>query len=324
MSLFKTVCLALLACCLNLPGLADEPAPIYHMVTVPIVNGEIAFNSKEDFDEAMKVGFFRIKAPDDLNLEAGRKFAREFTSNPRYNQFGILNIANGYMQSQKLQSVRFSLEREYWNKCHIAQQEVDGPPNYSPELQELGHKMGVIGSQVLKNILQNFDLPEDLWFEATAGSSHGEGSIFLVFHCYDPKLSSRPEGLAAHKDWGHIALLDVTEPGLEAKIDGEWRSLYIEDGYLIVNFGYPLEKLLPGVTASEHRVIIQKEKMRTSIVLFIDPRVGPFREGVASQQNEGYIYDWDPVERKLINGESTVSFFERLSALLYGVDQSGK
>jgi isopenicillin N synthase-like dioxygenase len=294
------------------------------MVTATIVDGEVVFSTDADFQEAMKVGFFRIKAPADLNLEAGRHFARTFTSNPRYQQFGVLDVVNGYLQSEIVQTVRFALERDNWNKCHVDQKEVAGPPNFSPEVQELGHRINEIGVQVLRSILKRHHLPMDLWFEATAGCAHGEGSCFIKFNCYDPKLSSMPYGVGPHKDWGHVSLLDVTEPGLEAKIDGVWRSLFVEDGYLIVNFGYVLEKLLPGVTASEHRVITQKEKMRTSTVVFCDPRVGPYRDGVAPQEKVGYVYDWDAAQQKLVNGEPTTSFFGKLSALLYGENQKGK
>lgn len=303
---------------------AEEAAsPIYHMVTVPIIDGEVVFNSDEDFQEAMRVGFFRIKAPEHLNLEIGRLFARTFTLNPRYNQFGVLDVVNGYLQSEIAQTVRFTLERDHWNKCYVNQQEVEGPPNYPLEIQELGNQLNEIGIQVLRSILQRYELPAHLWFEATAGASHGKGSLFVLFNCYDPKLGSKAYGVGAHKDWGHVSILDVTEPGLEAKIDGVWRSLFVEEGYLIVNFGYVLEKLLPGVAACEHRVVAQKETMRTSTVVFIDPRVGPYQQGVTAQENEGYVYDWDPIEKKLVNGEPTTAFFEKLSTVLYGENQSG-
>ena len=57
--------------------------------------------------------------------------------------------------------------------------------------------------------------------------------------------------------------------------------------------------------------------MRTSFILFINPRIGPYRKGGVTQREEGYVYDWDPVEGKLVNGETTTSFFAKLSALLY-------
>lgn len=58
-------------------------------------------------------------------------------------------------------------------------------------------------------------------------------------------------------------------------MDGTWSSLHIEDGYLIFNFGIVLEKSLSEVTASEHSVVKQKDKMRISIIDVADPRVGP-------------------------------------------------
>ncbi len=92
---------------------------------------------------------------------------------------------------------------------------------------------------------------------------------------------------------------------------------HMENGYLTINFGYPLEKLLPGVKASNHRVVAQKEKMRTSTVVFIDPRVGAFRKS----EKVGHVYDWDATKKTLINGEPTTAFFKTLSDRLYGAKQ---
>lgn len=155
-------------------------SPDYHMVTVSIANGEVLFDSDDDFLEATKVGFFRIKAPSDLNLEAGRIFAKTFTSNSRYNQFGVLDVVNGYLLSGIAQTVRFALERAHWNKCYVNLQEVEGSPIFSPEIQELGYKINEIGILVLRSILKQYELPKNLWFEATAGASHGEGSLFKI------------------------------------------------------------------------------------------------------------------------------------------------
>lgn len=297
-----------------------EASATYQMVTARIDNGEVLFPSNDDFQEAMKVGFFRIKAPYILDLELGRTFARTFTKDSRYNTFGILDSTqvNGYLQSDLNQSIRMSLERDYWDKCHMGGQETNGPPNYPLELQELGHQLNDVGVMVLRAILKLYDIPESLWFKATAGSSEAEGSHFLVFNCYDPQYAAKPMGVGAHKDWGYITVLDAVEPGLEAKIDGEWKPLHLEEGYLVINFGYPLQKLLPSVNASEHRVVVQTEKMRTTTVAFIDPRIGPFRPGVESEDPEGYVYDWDPIQQELVNGETTRAFFERKSLELFG------
>lgn len=294
---------------------------VYHMVTATMVDEKVHFPSKEAFHEAISVGFFRIKAPEEMDLKAGRAFAKTFTSNPRYNQFGVLDVVNGYLQSEQNQTVRFSLERDYWDKCHVNGKEVEGPCNYPPEIQRLGHQMQAVGIKVLNSILKKFKVPNELWFEATGGSAFGEGSHFLLFNCYDPQNGAfKPHGVGPHKDWGHITVLDAAEDGLEAEIDGVWRSVHPEDGYLTINFGYPLEKLLPKVKASNHRVITQTDKMRTSIVAFIDPRIGSYRNHLG-QEGEGMVYDLE--EGKLRNGQTTVSFFNHLSELLFGPYQSG-
>ncbi|MCH9631028.1 MAG: hypothetical protein S4CHLAM37_10400 [Chlamydiia bacterium] len=313
----RALCLIILF----ITSLKAEELPTYHMITADYQNDEVFFHSADDFKEAMHAGFFRIKVPEDFNLECGREFARSFNDIPKYNQFGMLDVVNGYLQSKVAQTVRFTLERDHWGVCHKNKQLVQGPSNYPLEVQKLGHQISHMGVQVLRSILKGFGIPKDLWFQATGGASEGEGSQYLLFNCYDPKIHGRKEGLGEHKDWGYIALLDATTPGLQAKIDGKWRAIPSEDGYLIINFGYPLEKLLPEVKASEHRVAVQNEEMRTSTVVFIDPRVGPFRSTVKTNQKEGYVYDWDANERKLINPESTISFFTRLSNELYGEDQ---
>lgn len=293
------------------------------MVTATLENDKVCFPSQEAFSEAISVGFFRIKAPSEMDLKIGRAFAQTFTSIPKYNQFGVLDVVNGYLQSEQNQTIRFTLERDNWDKCHVNQKESKGTSNYPSEIQKLGHQMHEIGIKVLKSILEEFKIPKELWFEATGGSTEGEGSHFLLFNCYDPKNGNlKTHGVAPHKDWGHITVLDATEKGLEAEIKGIWKSIYLEDGYLTINFGYPLEKLIPAVKASNHRVITQMDKMRTSIVAFVDPRVGPYRKHL-ERQDVGMVYDWNEKQGRLENGETTTSFFTKLSNSLYGQDQSG-
>lgn len=302
-------------------------APIYHMVTANLVDGEVQFPSDAAFHEAVNVGFFRIPAPKDMDLKVGELFAKTFTSEPKYHQFGVLDVVNGYLQSEESkgnQTVRFTLERDNWNKCHVNQKEVQGPSNYPVEVQKLGHHMHEVGVKVLRSILGKFNVPKEIWFDATGGASDGEGSHFLLFNSYDPKNSAdKAFGVAPHKDWGHLTVLYATEEGLEAEIDGIWRSIFVEEGFLTINFGYPLEKLLPEVKASNHRVVTQTISKRTSIVAFIDPRVGPFRDHL-KRDDCGMVYDWDVNKRKLINGQTTLSFFTELSNRLYGANQSGK
>lgn len=288
-----------------------ESFPTYSMVSASLKDDEVVFTSQKEFDEAMSVGFFRIQTPQDLDVEVGRAFARTFTTNSRYTSFGMIDQINGFLRSDIAQSVRFSLERDYWNR------QVDGAPIFPPEIQELANKMQAIGIKVLQCILRKFALPEELWFKATAGASHNEGSHYLVFNCYDPKDGKKEAGLGEHKDWGHITVLDANAPGLQAKVGGVWHTLATEEGFLIINFGEPLEKLLPQIKASEHRVLLQRDKMRTSTVAFIDPRGGPFRQGVQAEDKEGHVYDWDPVKRALINGQSTNAYFAEMSNRLF-------
>lgn len=307
----------------------------YHMVTAIIENEELAFSTAEEFDEAVRVGFFRIQSSEDLRdlLEYGRFFAKNFTKISKYNQFGVLDVVNGYLQSERAQTVRFTLEEINWNKTHINQAEVaHGESNYPEKIQILGHKLKSIGTKVLKSVLRKFGIPESLWRQATAGAVDGDGSNYLLFNCYDPKLNFKPDGVGQHKDWGHITVLDAIQPGLEAFIEGEFLPIEVEDGFLTINFGEPLQKLLPGINASLHRVVTQHDAMRTSTVMFVDPRVGSYAKmssllgsnDVPDEEKQGYVYDWDSEQKKLINGEPTVAYFSRLSARLYGENQSEK
>lgn len=166
-------------------------------------------------------------------------------------------------------------------------------------------------------------MPEDRWFQATAGAVADEGSYYLNFNCYDPKVGGeKPFGVGAHTDWSYLTVLDVVDEGLEAEINGEWRSLPLEEGYLTINFGEPLQKLLPGVKACNHRVITQTKKMRTSTVMFVDPRVGLYRASAAKygvgKDEVGVVWDWDRDTRKLMSGIPTLKYFEELSNSLYG------
>lgn len=281
------------------------------MVTARLEADEVVFENEQQFEEAMSVGFFRIKAPADLDLAVGRAFARSFTADLRYSSFGKIDEINGFLRSDKAQSVRFALERDYWNR------QVDGKAILPPEIQDLGNRMQEVGIKVLQSILRKFELPEALWFQATAGCSHNKGSHHLLFNCYDPKDGNRPDGLGAHKDWGHITVLDAHQPGLQAKVNGQWQNLLTEDGYLTINFGEPLEKLLPKVKASEHRVITQTQVLRTSTVAFIDPRCGPFHEDVACVDKQGHVYDWDPVTKTLVNGQTTIAYVDAMSKELF-------
>jgi hypothetical protein len=291
--------------------------PVYQMKTAEIVDDQLVFASTADFEEVLNVGFFRVKRPDDIDVAVTRKFAREFPYDPKYNQFGSIDPVSGYLIPGTSQTTRFCLERLYWDTVHWGTEPSLDTPNYSAAIQRTAHQLKGVGMTILQRILERFDLPRKLWSQATAGAIDDEASYYLCFNHYDPKEAGRPFGLGEHTDWGYITVLDVVEEGLEAEINGVWHLLRVEDGYLTINFGEPLQKLLPGVKASKHRVAVQTEKVRTSTVMFLDPRVGPYRAS-SGREGEGIVWDWDPIEQVLSNGMSTKEYFARQSQLLYG------
>ncbi|HXW53365.1 MAG TPA: 2OG-Fe(II) oxygenase family protein [Myxococcota bacterium] len=279
----------------------------YHMKTAEIRDdGKLVFASDADFDEALAVGFFRVKRPSEIDISKSRDFAHSFTQDKKYTEFGMLDFVNGYLLSEKSQSVRFCLERDNWDRA------------YPAPVKTVGHQMAEIGVKILGAILRKFELPEDIWFNATAGCSAGEGSFFLVFNHYDPKIIDKPHGLDAHTDWGYITVLDAVEEGLEVKINGEWQKLVTEDGFFIINFGEPLHRLLPMVSASLHRVPTQTKKIRTSTVLFLDPRMGKFRADSGHKDEVARVWDWDASSRELKNGQTSEEYAKAMSQRLYG------
>jgi hypothetical protein len=292
-------------------GVAAPATEVYHMRTAEIAFGELRFASVEDFDEALRVGFFRIKRPPNVSVNATRTLGRTFPDDIRYSGFGMIDIVNGYLLSKKSQGPRFQLDRDHWEKV------------YSPEIQAEGKALADVGITILRAILRKFEVPPELWFQATSGAALGEGGQYLAFNHYDPRDTDKPFGLEAHTDWGYIAVLDSQDEGLEAQIDGEWRLLRIEEGFLTINFGGPLNKLLPKVNASLHRVITQTKKVRTSTVLFIDPRVGNFRKCSGHEDEAGMVWDWDPVTQQLVNGLSAAAYFDEKSYELHGEVSTG-
>jgi isopenicillin N synthase-like dioxygenase len=279
---------------------------MYHLVTAEIQDGELVFASDADFDEVLKVGFFRIKTPPHIDLSPTRLFAKQFFSAGLHADYKPLGLTDGYFESDKNQSVHLALERDNW---HLA---------YKPEVQLVGQQLADVGTTILRTILKKCGLPPALWFQATSGASENEGSYFLVVHNYDPRRAGdKPFGLREHRDWGYVTVLDTVDPGLEAEIRGRWEPITAEEGYLIINFGEPLHKLLPQVNSSKHRVTVQTQKCRTSTVVFIDPRVGPYR-AQSPKRDVGMVWDFDPQSQQLINGQTTLAYFEVVSDQLYG------
>lgn len=289
----------------------------YRMFQAEIKEGELVFPSKEAHDEAMRVGLFCIKT--DLNFKVGKQFARTFVDNPKYTQMGEISPVDGYLTSKEAQTVRLTLDEKNWKKCHVNGKEAVGEANYPKEIRKLGRGLKVLSSTILESVMRQNHVPQELWFKATGGCTHNEGSYFLMFNNYSPKLGDRPYGLGAHKDWGHISILRARQPGLEVEIDGQFYPVEPgEKDEVIVNFGYCLEKLLPHITACTHRVLTQKIEERISIVLFADPCVGPYREGVQCEDKEGHVYYYNPESNQLENPLTVVDFFKEKTKELYG------
>ncbi len=273
----------------------------YTMVEAYLNNNKLEFESEEDFKEAISVGFFKLKKPESVDLEAGRRFAKSFSQDKKYIDVGVLNIAEGLLTSKENQTVRFTLEKSNWAKY------------YSEEIQRMAHALNDIGIMVLGTCFDRIGIPQEDWDRASSGSINNNGSHFMLFNSYDPENAKEGvPGVVEHKDWSYVTVLDTFMPGLEAFIDGEFRPIRLEDGYLTINFGRPLELLTEDtkypVKASLHRVVTQKKDKRTSSVLFVDPNLS------------GKVWKYSK-KGGLHASQTTEEFFKKCSEEIYGEKQ---
>ncbi len=277
---------------------------VYQLKTVHYTGEGFEFRNSENFDEALKDGVFCIKRPDDVNIEEIRELANNFITDPTCLNFSSRS-SKGYIKSEDSQAIRFTLESDDWSFY---------PENIRMSVNNLQY----IGINIIKSILEKSSIPTELYFKATGGAIDGEGSYYMLLNYYDHKLI-KPMGLKAHTDWGLITILDVVSDGLQVETDGTWRTVSLEDGYLIVMVGESLKKLLPDqLNACNHRVLPQTEHPRTSVGMFINTRIGPFRERAKTKEKEGMISQWDPRLRTLVNPVSMAGIIAEASQRLYG------
>ncbi|MEI5100706.1 2OG-Fe(II) oxygenase family protein [Streptomyces sp. PmtG] len=236
-------------------------------------DGELLFTGPDGLRHALRDGFFYVRRPPGIDLEAGDRFARSFyrpAGDDPYRGFQRwtaeeLGRHQGYFRRDADQTEQFFLASAHWDRV------------YPRALADQARRMRDFALDVQRAVLARLDLPRELWDEATGHSLTGHGTHTLTFNHFRPEVAAR--GLNTHKDSGWVTVLRSTERGLEVDRDGHWLPIDPLPGTFIVNFGCALEILTRStatpVAAVAHRVVRQPptdgaKPDRFSYALFVD------------------------------------------------------
>jgi isopenicillin N synthase-like dioxygenase len=226
--------------------------------------GQLQFTSQDDLDRAWDLGIFYLKVPDELDMAAARQFGRElarpaspYRDTPKYGDF------EGFIALENNQQTKLALRRHHWDQHY---------PDY---IAEFGRQLDEIGVIVISEVLREAGIPESCWSKASGGYSAGAGTAFLNFVHYDTTHPN--QGLRPHTDYGFVTILDITAPGLQIQVDGEFVDVPVKPGHLAIHFGEALSFITcysrRQVGAVVHRVVSQKpeDPLRHGIVYFANP-----------------------------------------------------
>jgi isopenicillin N synthase-like dioxygenase len=224
----------------------------------------LVFPNPGDLDRAWDLGIFYLKTPDNLDLESARRFGRELMAPDSLHrqtpQYGELE---GFIALENNQQTKLALRRERWVQ------------HYPENIAAFGRQLDTIGVAIMSEVLHQSGIPEALWDRASGGYTTGGGDAFLNFVHYDTSIPNW--GLRPHTDYGFVTILDVSAPGLQIEIDGEFVDVPVLPGHLIINFGEALNFITAhsdrAVGAVTHRVLSQHatDPVRHGIVYFANP-----------------------------------------------------
>ena len=227
-------------------------------------NDRLVFGTSDDLDRAWRLGIFYLKVPTDITLRAARGFGHELVKRdspyrdiPQYGEF------EGFIALENNQQTKLALRRHHWDQHY---------PDY---IAEFGRQLDEIGVIVISEVLREAGIPELCWSQASGGYSAGAGTAFLNFVHYDTTHPN--QGLRPHTDYGFVTILDITAPGLQIQVDGEFVDVPVKPGHLAIHFGEALSFITcysrRQVGAVVHRVVSQKpeDPLRHGIVYFANP-----------------------------------------------------
>ena len=260
-----------------LPSLPDEHEasrrfPSWDMVRAHFDQGRLIFDRQQGLDRALAAGFFLLRIPGTLQLEASDRFARHFFQEQAggdlaaftgYKQRAIPGDYQGYFDREHDQWENFYIERRNWSVLPV-------------DVTHAGQGMADLGLAVLRSVLQHLKIPADQWPLVTGGLTAMQGHQMLAFNHFRPDKAVR--GSKFHRDSGWVTVLRSTSPGLLAYINGGLHSINPEPGHFIVNFGSSLEVLTAQmsrpVRANIHGVArtirTPGQAHRVSYVIFLD------------------------------------------------------
>ncbi len=112
-----------------------------------------------------------------------------------------------------------------------------------------------ISIQILKKILQKCGVNEKDWSEGTGGVTDDKGWVVYSIHHYRPHIEG--EGMAEHRDLGHVSVLYINQGGLQMQKDGKWIDVPPKENHFVINFGRTLELFVGNesqLVAVLHRV----------------------------------------------------------------------
>ncbi len=251
-------------------------AQAHRWQTAELTEQGLGFGGEQALEQALDDGFFFIKKPPALRLDAGDRFAQNFYRDWTTGEHGdyqgyrrwtpqSLAPRQGYHVRSEDQVEQFFLESAHWGDV------FPGP------LEAQAEQMRDFGVRVLRGVLAHLDVPRGLWDQACGGCLSGRGTYHLTFNHFRPEVAKR--GLNIHKDSGWVTILRSIEPGLEVLKGDRWCPIDPKPDHFIVNFGCAMEILTRDtkvpVSAVAHRVRRQGPPRpasgdRFSYALFID------------------------------------------------------
>ena len=272
-----------------LPAMPDEKdikfieMPEVEMPESYIKNGELFFNNLNGYSEAIRLGFFLLKIPEDVDVSSGDFFVKNFykdknKSTDLYNGYKNVIIEEsyqGYFDRKNDQWENFYIESKNWDK-HLPK-----------ELTLLGNKMVDTGISILESFFNYLKIPPVFWEQLTSNLINKKGHQMFAFNHFRPEKLVR--GSKFHRDSGWVTILRSFDPGLIALIEGDLYKINPKPGFWIVNFGSTFEvltrKIPTPVRANIHGVVKTNKKNnshdRVSYTMFFDSNL------------DGTIYELD-------------------------------
>lgn len=232
--------------------------------------GKLVWENKNGLVESFKDGFFFLKIPSEINLEALDMFCKSFylhsdrnecLSAIDYKNIEVPGDYQGYFNRPHDQWENFYIERNNWKLL--------------PEkVRESGEILNEFAQKIFDQIIISIGIPCGKLEVSTGGLSQGGGHRMLAFNHFRKEQDKR--GCKFHRDSGWLTILRMDQPGLLIYKDNKYQSVIPNNDFFVVNYGSTLEVLTQTsnnpVKSVIHGVVntSQLSTDRHSYVLFMD------------------------------------------------------